>query len=147
MTMAGLILLKSYLFPLSLPVTVWSRTVILLVTGGCTGFLSGLMGIGGGPIMIAAMVLLVGYSQHVAQGSALLAMVPAGAVGAYTHWRFMNVEVTLLKGLIPGIVLGTLLGGAVAQYLPDETLKIVFVAVLLWMGARLIIKKIPPVCE
>ncbi len=146
-TMVGLILIKSFLLPLSVPAAVWYRVVILLVTGVCTGFLSGLMGIGGGPIMIAAMVLLAGYGQHVAQGSALLAMVPAGAVGAYTHWRFMNIEISLLKGLIPGIVLGTLLGSSVAQYLPDEVLKIVFVAILLWMGVRLIVKKTPSVCE
>ena len=79
----------------------------LLAAGVFTGFLSGMMGIGGGSIMVVAMVLLTGFSQYTAQGSSLLAMVPAGAVGAYTHWRLGNVVTKVLPGLICGIIIGT----------------------------------------
>ena len=65
-----------------------------------------MMGVGGGSIMVPAMVLLAGFPQVLAQGSSLLAMVPAGAVGAHTHFRLGNVVRGLLPGLIPGILGG-----------------------------------------
>jgi uncharacterized membrane protein YfcA len=141
--MAILLLLKPYVSPMAVPMTGWLKVLTLLVTGAATGFLSGLMGIGGGAVMITAMVLLVGYGQHIAQGSALLAMAPAGAIGAFTHWRQGQVEVSLVKGLVGGIVLGSILGAGVAQFLPESVLRIVFAAVLIWMGVRSIRAKAP----
>jgi uncharacterized membrane protein YfcA len=114
----------------------WAKVVTLLAAGAMTGFLSGMMGVGGGAIMVAAMVLLVGYNQHTAQGSALLAMVPAGSVGAYTHWRLGNVVTRVLPGLIVGIIIGTYLGGTLALFLTDANLRLVFTAVLVWLGIR-----------
>jgi len=123
-----------------------SKILILLLTGIVTGFFSGLMGVGGGPLMIGGMVLLAGFDQHTAQGSSLLAMVPGGAVGAYTHWRFGNVETGLLKGLIPGVIVGTYAGGSCAHLIPESTLRIIFAAVLIWTGIRYL--KVPvPSCE
>lgn len=60
----------------------WGKVIALLFSGAVAGFLSGMMGVGGGSIMVPALVLLVGHSQYTAQGSSLLAMVPAGSVGA-----------------------------------------------------------------
>ncbi len=114
----------------------WPKIIVLLLTGAFTGFLSGMMGVGGGTIMVPAMVLLAGFNQHLAQGSSLLAMVPAGAVGAYTHGRLGNVKTGLLPGLIPGILIGTWLGSTLALRLPESTLRVVFAAVLIWTGAR-----------
>jgi len=115
-----------------------TKSLILIATGAVTGFLSGLMGVGGGGVMIAGMVLLAGFDQHLAQGSSLLAIVPAGTVGAFTHWRMGNVEKGLLKGLIPGIVLGAFSGGSVAHFFPEFSLRIIFAAVLIWMGSHII---------
>ncbi|OGP54489.1 MAG: permease [Deltaproteobacteria bacterium RBG_13_52_11] len=114
------------------------KVMVLLLTGAFTGFLSGMMGVGGGSIMVPVMVLFAGFSQHTAQGSSLLAMVPSGGAGAYTHWRLGNVRVNLLLGLIPGILIGTYLGGTLAHALSDAVLRIIFVAVLIWTGVRYI---------
>jgi uncharacterized membrane protein YfcA len=116
--------------------TGWPNILVLLLAGMFTGFLSGMMGVGGGSIMVPAMVLLAGFEQHVAQGSSLLAMVPAGAVGAYTHWKLGNVSTTILTGLIAGILVGTYLGGTLAHFLSEATLRILFGAVLIWTGLR-----------
>lgn len=121
----------------------WYQITVLLLAGVFTGFLSGMMGVGGGTIMVPAMVLLVGFSQHLAQGSALLAMVPAGGVGAYTHWRLGNVRTGLLAGLIPGVLAGTYLGGTLAHLFSDGLLRIFFAAVLIWTGARYLRTKKP----
>lgn len=133
---AILLLAKPYLSGVFEPATGWYSIAFLLGTGIFTGFLSGMMGVGGGTIMVPAMVLLVGFSQYTAQGCALLAMVPIGAVGAYTHWKLGNVSTGLLPGLVPGILLGTWLGGTMAHALPEETLRIIFSAVLVWSGIK-----------
>jgi uncharacterized membrane protein YfcA len=138
-----LLLLKPYLPRLPGMETGWPKIAVLLLTGVFTGFLSGMMGVGGGTIMVPAMVLLAGFSQHLAQGSSLLAMVPAGAVGAHTHWTLGNVKTDLLPGLVPGILIGTWLGGTFAHVLSEGTLRIVFAGVLIWTGARYLGAKRP----
>ncbi len=114
----------------------WGKAAVLLASGAVAGFLSGMMGVGGGAIMVPAMVLLVGHSQHTAQGSSLLAMAPAGAVGAYTHRRLGNVVTRVLPGLIPGILLGTYLGGSLAHLLAEAQLRLIFGAVIILLGTR-----------
>lgn len=131
-----LLLSKPYLPRMENPASGWVKAAILLCAGAFTGFLSGMMGVGGGSIMVPAMVLLAGFGQHIAQGSSLLAMVPAGGVGSYAHWRLGNVETDLIKGLIPGIIVGTYLGASLAHLLPEGVLRIVFAAVLIWTGVR-----------
>jgi uncharacterized protein len=131
-----LMLVKPYLPHIPGMETGWSRIIVLLATGILTGFLSGMMGVGGGTIMVPAMVLLAGFAQHTAQGTSLLAMVPAGGVGAYTHWKLGNVRTNLLIGLIPGILIGTYLGGTLAHFLSERTLRLLFAAVLIWTGVR-----------
>ena len=102
-----------------------------------------MMGVGGGTIMVPVMVLVAGFSQHTAQGSSLLAMIPTGAVGAYTHWGLGNVRKNLLLGLIPGIFIGSYLGGTLAHVFSDTVLRIIFAAVLIWTGGRYIRAKRP----
>ncbi|MBI5075870.1 MAG: sulfite exporter TauE/SafE family protein [Nitrospirae bacterium] len=138
-----LLLIKPHLPGLVLSTAGWYKAGILLLTGVFTGFLSGMMGVGGGTIMVPAMVLLAGMGQHISQGTSLLAMAPAGGVGAYTHWRLGNVEGGLLAGLIPGILIGTYLGGTLAHNLPEAALRIVFAAVLIWTGGRYLGAKAP----
>jgi uncharacterized membrane protein YfcA len=106
------------------------------MTGTVAGFTSGMMGVGGGAIMIPAMVLLAGFDQHMAQGTALLVLVPAGSVGAFTHWRLGNVRAAVLWGMVPGVLLGAVLGGSIAHGLSDGSLRGVFAALLILTGIR-----------
>ena len=122
----------------------WYKAVVMLLTGAVTGFLSGMMGVGGGTIMVPAMVLLTGMGQHASQGSSLLAMVPAGSAAAFTHAKLGNVDTKLLAGLIPGILLGTYFGSSLAHSLPEDALRGVFAGVLIWTGIRYL-RSGPPV--
>lgn len=133
---SALLVLKPYLgTPESLTIGA-PRTVILLATGAAAGFASGMMGVGGGAIMIPAMVLLAGFDQHVAQGTSLLVMVPAGGTGAYTHWRLGNVRTAVLPGIIAGVLAGTWLGGSFAHVLSGTVLRVTFAVLLTWTGIR-----------
>jgi len=134
-----LLLSKSYLPHLSIlgqGAGSWGKPLVLLGVGAVTGFISGMMGTGGAGIMVVAMVLLAGFSQHTAQGSALLAMVPAGAMGAYTHWRLGNVVFQVLSGLIVGIILGTYGGSSAAMHLSELHLRLLFSGMLIMLGIR-----------
>lgn len=131
-----ILLAKPFFAQYSHTVGGWPKVAVLLASGALAGFLSGMMGVGGGAVMVPALVLLVGHSQHTAQGSSLLAMVPAGSVGAYTHWRLGNVVTKILPGLILGIILGTYLGGTLAHLLSEAALRFIFAAVLIWLGIR-----------
>ncbi len=129
-----LLFLKPYLTNFIGTLPGYAKIMILLTTGALTGFLSGMMGVGGGTIMIPVMVILAGFTQHVAQGTSLLVMVPAGAIGSFTHWKMGNVEKGILWGLIPGIILGTYLGGNIAHLIPNDTLRWVFALVIIFIG-------------
>lgn len=114
----------------------WPQVVVLLFTGTATGFISGMMGVGGGSIMIPAMVILAGMPQHLVQGTSLLAMVPVGIAGALTHHRLGNIHSHLAGGLAAGAIAGGFLGGTVAHLLPDFSLKLIFACIGIWMGLR-----------
>ncbi len=141
--MSLLLLAKSYLPGIHGLETGWPLAVVLLLTGVLLGFLSGMMGVGGGIIMVPVMVLLTGFTQHTAQGTSLLAMVPIGSVGAYTHWKLGNVKTDILASMIAGILIGATGGGTFAHYFSDGALRIAFAAVLIWTGARYVRAKEP----
>lgn len=138
-----LLLLKPHLAALPAPGWGMMKITVLLCTGGLAGFTSGMMGVGGGAIMIPAMVLLAGFDQHVAQGASLLVMVPTGSAGAYAHWKLGNVRTALLWGLVPGVLVGSVLGGSAAHALSDSALRAIFAAVLVWTGVRYLMAKRP----
>lgn len=131
---AALLSFKSCLSHLCHPLTGGAKIAALLLSGVVAGFLAGMMGIGGGVIMVPAMVLLAGLDQHTAQGSSLLAMVPAGLVGGFTHFRLGNVARQILPGLVLGILPGTYLGGTLAHLLDDYSLRIAFSILLICQG-------------
>lgn len=133
---SALLFFKPYLTNMIGTVPGYAKVIILLITGAFTGFLSGLMGVGGGTIMIPVMVILAGLTQHVAQGTSLLVMVPAGAIGAFTHWKMGNIEKGILWGLIPGIICGTYFGGNIANIIPNDTLRLIFAGMLIFVGVR-----------
>jgi hypothetical protein len=112
--------------------------IIFVIAGATTGFLSGMMGVGGGTIMVPVMVLLAGFGQHLAQGTSLLVMVPAGIVGAFTHWRLGNVNNKILYGLIAGILAGTYSGGYLAHLISENVLRLIFVTIMIVLSFRYI---------
>ena len=75
-----------------------------------------------------------------------MVMVPTGAAGAFTHWRLGNVDCGLLLGMVPGIVLGTFIGGNVAQIIPDDPLRWLFVFMIIYMGWRYVRAIDPAAC-
>jgi len=144
MAAAVLLFAKPYLPLLRMDAPgMWSKLSLLLVSGMLAGLLSGIMGGGGGIVMVPVLVLVLGFDQHLAQGTSLLVMVPAAGVGAWTHNRLGNVETRLLFWMVPGLFLGTFVGASIAHLLNEGRLREVFAMVLIWIGIRYLMAPSP----
>jgi len=113
---------------------------LLLLVGLTAGVLAGLFGIGGGLIMVPAMVLLFSFDQHTAQGTSLLVIIPAAAAGSVTHYRQGRLVVGGALALAAGGVIGALIGSTTALTLDDGLLQRLFALFLIAMAIRLLMK-------
>jgi uncharacterized membrane protein YfcA len=115
-----------------------SLSVTALVVGAVAGVLSGLLGIGGGAVMVPAMTLLMGLSQHVAQGTSLLVIIPTAISGSITHFRMGNIRLQTAAWLSVGGVVGAVAGASLALASPDQLLRLLFGAYLAFTGVRML---------
>jgi uncharacterized protein len=100
------------------------------------GIASGMFGIGGGVLLVPLLALLYGFSQHRAQGTSLVALIPPTgvlALMAYAQGGFVSWRTGLL--LIPGVFLGGILGGRLAEKLQPQRMRQVFAGILFALGA------------
>ena len=108
---------------------------IFLVACLC-GIASGMFGIGGGVLLVPLLGLFFSFSQHRAQGTSLVALIaPTGALAlmAYARDGFVSWRTGLL--LIPGVFLGGVAGGKLAEKLKPRRMRQVFAGVLFALGA------------
>lgn len=105
------------------------------------GVSSGLFGVGGGVVMVPAMVLLLGVPMHTAVGTSLLVIIPTALSGTYKHYLQQNVQVGLALMLTPTAMLGGWLGARLAEELSAVQLKRAFGGFLVVVGLRLLIWK------
>lgn len=110
----------------------------LAILGLTAGFLAGLLGIGGGVLMVPAMVLLFGFDQHVAQGTSLLVIIPAAITGSYTHHRNGRLVLRDAAMLAAGGVIGAVIGSVSALSIGDELLRRLFAVFLLVSAVRIL---------
>ena len=105
-----MLVVKGYLPKTNWVFGVWTSIIIYLMIGFVTGFVSGMMGVGGGGVMVPLMVVLGNIGQHTAQGTSLLAMIPASISGASTHYKLGNVKLDIAWGLVIGSFVGAYFG-------------------------------------
>lgn len=113
--------------------------MLLLVIGFTAGVLSGLVGVGGGIIIVPALVFFLGFTQQEAQGTSLgLLLLPVGilAVLNYYHKGFIDLKVVGVMSL--AFVVGGWLGSKLAISLPQETIKKIFAVVLFYTAFRML---------
>ena len=114
----------------------------LIVIGFLAGILSGFMGVGGGVVMIPLMMLLLGYSQHQAQGTSLAVLaVPVTFLAAYNYYQegYVNWRYAIVIAL--AFVVGGFLGSKWAVQINQALLKKIFGVVLLVAAIKLFFSK------
>jgi hypothetical protein len=109
------------------------------------GVLAGLLGIGGGMVIVPAMIWLAPqlgvpteHVMHVALGTSMATICFIAISSARSHHRRGSVSVPLLKVLIPGIAIGGLLGAVIAKYLNTEWLAWIFSIFAILVGLKLL---------
>jgi uncharacterized membrane protein YfcA len=107
---------------------------IFAVACAC-GVASGMFGIGGGVLLVPLLGLLFAFSQHRAQGTSLIALIPPTGVLAlmiYAKGGFVSWKTGLL--LIPGVFLGGILGGKLVKWIKPLRMRQVFAGLLFALG-------------
>ncbi|MBI2907571.1 MAG: sulfite exporter TauE/SafE family protein [Chloroflexi bacterium] len=110
---------------------------LALATGVAAGVLAGLLGIGGGIVMIPAMVLLLGLDQHLAQGVSLAVVAVTATVGAFEHYRLGNVKLDRAIWIGPAAAIFGLGGAWLAGSLDQQLLQRLFGVLLLFVGGKM----------
>jgi len=117
-----------------------SETIILiLVIGLAAGILSGLVGVGGGLIIVPALVFFLGFTQHQAQGTSLgLLLLPVGILAVINYYHKGNIDIKVVLLMSVAFVLGGWVGSKLALRLPELVVKRIFAVVLFYTAFRLL---------
>lgn len=115
---------------------------VLVLIGIGAGVLSGLVGVGGGIVIVPALVMALGLSQHAAQGNTLaMLMIPVGILGVMNYYQKGHVDwrIALVLGL--GFIPGAWLGSKAALALSGPMVKRVFGGLLLLIAIKFLLGK------
>jgi uncharacterized membrane protein YfcA len=109
-----------------------------LLIGLAGGVVAGLLGVGGGVLFVPGLVFFLGLSQHQAEATSLLAIIPVAIVGTYQQDRYGNVcrSDAVLLGLLS--VAGAAAGVALANALSGAALRDAFAVFMLLVAAQLV---------
>lgn len=115
---------------------------ILLIVGLLAGFLSGLVGIGGGIIIVPALVYFFQFSQQQAQGTTLfMFLLPIGILGVMNYYKagYLDFKVALIMACT--FVIGSFLGSKLAISLDQKTVKQIFGVIIILLGIKMVFFK------
>lgn len=110
----------------------------LLLTFG-VGFASGLFGIGGGSIIVPAMILLFLFPPHIAVGTSMFMVFLSAVINSITHISLGNVPWIYTIPVVPAAYFGAKIGARLNQKMKSETLVFALRIILLLLGIRSII--------
>lgn len=116
----------------------------LVATGTASGFLAGLLGVGGGIVMVPALFHLLdspgiddGTRMHMAVGTSLAIIIPTALSSSLAHYRRNSVDIDVLKTWAPGILAGSILAGFIAASIRGHVLTGIFAATALLVAVHM----------
>jgi len=117
-----------------------NEVLILIAIGLLGGFISGSLGVGGGIVIVPALVFIMGLTQHQAQGTSLAMMLaPIGILAAINYYKEGHINIWYALILMLVFIIGGYLGSLFAIKLPATSLKKIFGVLMLIVGLRMII--------
>lgn len=119
-----------------------TNIIIFILIGIVAGILSGMFGIGGGIIVIPALIFLCGFSQLKAQGTSLSIMLPPVGIFAFINY-YKNGNVDTKAGIIIAsfLILGSIFGSKIANNIPADLLRKGFGVLMLLISLKMILTK------
>ncbi len=112
--------------------------LIVILIGIAAGMLSGLVGVGGGLIIVPALVYFLGMSQHTAQGTSLgLILLPVGILAVMAYYKQGHVDARIVGLLAIGFIAGSYFGSKISLNLPQETVKKFFAVLMILVAVKM----------
>ena len=115
------------------------RLAAFIGIGLVAGFLSGLLGVGGGILVVPALVLLMGFPQKLAGGTSLVAIAPISVVGLVAYFLEGHIDWSIGVPLAVGMVLGGVLGSWLLARLPATAISWIFLAAMVATAIRMLV--------
>jgi uncharacterized membrane protein YfcA len=113
--------------------------IILIVIGVLAGMLGGMVGVGGGIIIVPALVFFLGFSQKMAQGTSLgILLLPVGLLGVMQYYKQGYVDLKIVLIISAGFFVGSLLGSKLALSISQETMKKIFAIILILVAVKML---------
>ena len=117
-------------------------TLLFLVIGLAAGVLAGLFGIGGGVLIVPALVLLAKFPPQVATGTSLgVLLLPVGLLGVWEYHKAGNIRIGPALWIAAGLFVGAYFGAKIAQQMSPLVLRRLFSVFLLFVAVRLWMEK------
>ena len=119
----------------------WESSVLLLIAiGFAAGILSGAFGIGGGVVIVPALIYLAGFNQHRATGTSLAVLLPPiGFAAMWEYYRHQNVDVGAAMIIAAAVFVGGWLGALVANRISGPYLRLAFGVFVVMLGVSLMV--------
>jgi uncharacterized membrane protein YfcA len=113
--------------------------LILIAVGICAGVLSGLVGVGGGIIIVPALVFFLAFSQKMAQGTSLgILLLPIGILGVFQYYKQGYIDMRVVAVISLAFLFGSYFGSKIALSLPQETVKKIFAVLMLVIAVKML---------
>jgi len=116
-----------------------AETILLLIAIGLVaGTLSGLVGVGGGIIIVPALVFFLGFSQQAAQGTSLgLLLLPAGILAVINYYNKGFIDLKVVGIMCAAFVFGGWIGSKLALSLSQDVVRKIFAVVLFYTAFKM----------
>jgi uncharacterized membrane protein YfcA len=123
------------------PKTIMNPQIIitLVIIGLASGMLSGLVGVGGGIIIVPALVFFLGFSQLQAQGTSLgLLLLPVGILAVMNYYQKGHIDLKVVGIMSVAFVLGGYLGSKIALVISEALIKKIFAVLLFYTAIKML---------
>ncbi len=113
--------------------------LIIILVGIAAGMLSGLVGVGGGIVIVPALIYFIGFSQKTAQGTSLgLILLPVGILAVLQYYKQGHVDFKVVAILAIGFLAGSFFGSKLALTLSQETVKKIFAVFMIIIAVKML---------
>ncbi|HDP74441.1 MAG TPA: sulfite exporter TauE/SafE family protein [Bacteroidales bacterium] len=119
-----------------------AHLVLLMLIGLTAGFVGGALGLGGGIIIVPALIYLLNFTQHEAQGTSLMVLLfPVGIFAVVNYYRAGFIDWKLALLLMIGVVIGSYFGSKFSINIPAATLQKIFGFFIILLGIKMVLER------
>jgi uncharacterized membrane protein YfcA len=112
---------------------------LIILVGLAAGMLSGLVGVGGGIIIVPALIYILGFNQHQAMGTSLgILLLPAGILAVMNYYKKGYVDIRVVIILFVGFFIGGYFGSKISLGMQESQLRKIFAVVLIFIAGKML---------